>query len=153
MQNTTFATLMTQLFDESDFKTMREFHSAMVSSGTPVNYTTLMSYKKFDVVPSFEKAKAIIQEFNYQISDEDLRKVLLYSQQELRRIKQSRKYIQRGIRLNPRHFGSDMNPEKLERRMQERAEELFGDKATLNMYLEFLIKNDLNEIEKANHAN
>lgn len=153
MQNTTFATLMTQLFDESDFKTMREFHSAMVSSGTPVNYTTLMSYKKFDVVPSFEKAKAIIQEFNYQIPDEDLRKVLLYSQQELRRIKQSRKYIQRGIRLNPRHFGSDMNPEKLERRMQERAEELFGDKATLNMYLEFLIKNDLNEIEKANHAN
>lgn len=153
MQNTTFATLMTQLFDESDFKTMREFHSAMVSSGAPVNYTTLMSYKKFDVVPSFEKAKAIIQEFNYQISDEDLRKVLLYSQQELRRIKQSRKYIQRGIRLNPRHFGSDMNPEKLERRMQERAEELFGDKATLNMYLEFLIKNDLNEIEKANHAN
>jgi hypothetical protein len=144
---------MTQLFDESDFKTMREFHSAMVGSGTPVNYTTLMSYKKFDVVPSFEKAKAIIQEFNYQISDEDLRKVLLYSQQELRRIKQSRKYIQRGIRLNPRHFGSDMNPEKLERRMQERAEELFGDKATLNMYLEFLIKNDLNEIEKANHAN
>lgn len=153
MQSTTFATLMTQLFEESDFRTMREFHTAMVNSGSPINYTTLMSYKKFDVVPSFEKAKSIIQEFNYQITDEELRQILLYSQQELRRIKQSRKYIQRGIRLNPRHFGTDMNPERLERRMQERAEELLGDKATLNMYLEFLIKKDLSEADETNAEN
>lgn len=145
MQTTTFATLMTQLFEESDFRTMREFQAAMVNSGNAINYTTLMSYKKFDVVPSFEKAKVIIQEFNYQLTDEDLRQILIYSQQELRRIKQSRKYIQRGIRLNPRHFGADMNPEKLEREMQERAEMLLGDKATMNMYLEWLIKKDLDE--------
>ena len=139
---------MTQLLEESDFRTVRDLYDSLARAGISISYPTLITYKKFDVVPPFSKAKQILQEFNYQISDESLNEILEYSQSELRKIKQSRKYWQRGLRINPRHIEKEMTVDRLEQRISERAEVLFGDKATFNMYLEFLIKKDLEEEEK-----
>lgn len=138
---------MTQLYEESDFKTMKELSDALGESGTPIKYTTLMSYKKFEVVPPFEKAKQIVHAFEYDLPDDDLQKILDYSRSELKAINSSRRYLQRGFRLNPRHFRKDMTVEQLEQRISERADTLFGDNATINMYIEYLIKKDMEENE------
>lgn len=145
--NITFSALMTQLYDQSDFKTIKELSDAMSDSGAPIKYTTLMSYKKFEVVPPFEKARQIIRAFQYELSDDDLQKILDYSRSELKAINSSRRYLQRGFRLNPRHFKKDMTVEQLEQRISERADVLFGDNATINMYIEYLIKKDMEESE------
>lgn len=138
---------MTQLYEESDFKTMKELSDALSESGAPIKYTTLMSYKKFEVVPPFEKAKQIVRTFEYDLPDDDLQKILDYSRSELKAINSSRRYLQRGFRLNPRHFRKDMTVEQLEQRISERADTLFGDNATINMYIEYLIKKDMEENE------
>ena len=143
--NITFSALMTQLYDQSDFKTIKELSDAMSDSGSPIKYTTLMSYKKFEVVPPFEKARQIIRTFQYELSDDDLQKILDYSRSELKAINSSRRYLQRGFRLNPRHFRKDMTVEQLEQRISERADTLFGDHATINMYIEYLIKKDMED--------
>lgn len=145
--NLTFSVLMTQLYEESDFKTMKELSDALSESGAPIKYTTLMSYKKFEVVPPFEKAKQIVRTFEYDLPDDDLQKILDYSRSELKAINSSRRYLQRGFRLNPRHFRKDMTVEQLEQRISERADTLFGDNATINMYIEYLIKKDMEENE------
>lgn len=145
--NLTFSVLMTQLYEESDFKTMKELSDALSESGAPIKYTTLMSYKKFEVVPPFEKAKQIVHAFEYDLPDDDLQKILDYSRSELKAINSSRRYLQRGFRLNPRHFRKDMTVEQLEQRISERADTLFGDNATINMYIEYLIKKDMEENE------
>lgn len=145
--NLTFSVLMTQLYEESDFKTMKELSDALSESGAPIKYTTLMSYKKFEVVPPFEKAKQIVHTFEYDLPDDDLQKILDYSRSELKAINSSRRYLQRGFRLNPRHFRKDMTVEQLEQRISERADTLFGDNATINMYIEYLIKKDMEENE------
>ena len=85
----------------------------MSDSGAPIKYTPLMSYKKFEVVPPFEKARQIIRTFQYELSDDDLQKILDYSRSELKAINSSRRYLQRGFRLNPRHFRKDMTVEQL----------------------------------------
>ena len=138
---------MTQLYEESDFKTMKELSDALSESGAPIKYTTLMSYKKFEVVPPFGKAKQIVHTFEYDLPDDDLQKILDYSRSELKAINSSRRYLQRGFRLNPRHFRKDMTVEQLEQRISERADTLFGDNATINMYIEYLIKKDMEENE------
>lgn len=145
--NLTFSVLMTQLYEESDFKTMKELSDALSESGAPIKYTTLMSYKKFEVVPPFEKAKQIVHAFEYDLPDDDLQKILDYSRSELKAINSSRRYLQRGFRLNPRHFRKDMTVEQLEQRISERADTLFGDNATINMYIEYLIKKDMEDNE------
>lgn len=145
--NLTFAVLMTQLFDESDYRTVKELSDMLSENGNAIKYTTLMSYKKFEVVPPFEKARQIINAFQYDLSDDDLRNILDYSRSELKAINSSRKYLQRGFRLNPRHFRKDMTVEQLEQRISERANTLFGDNATINMYIEYLIKRDMEENE------
>lgn len=138
---------MTQLFDESDYRTVKELSDMLSENGNAIKYTTLMSYKKFEVVPPFEKARQIINAFQYDLSDDDLRNILDYSRSELKAINSSRKYLQRGFRLNPRHFRKDMTVEQLEQRISERANTLFGDNATINMYIEYLIKRDMEENE------
>lgn len=145
--NITFSVLMTQLYDESDFKTVKELSDQLGEQGYPIKYTTLMSYKKFEVVPPFEKARQIMDTFGYDISDDRLREILDYSRTELKNINSSRRYLQRGFRLNPRHFKKDMTVEQLEQRISERADVLFGDNATINMYIEYLIKKDMEESE------
>ena len=141
MQKTTFATVFGQILAASDMS-LRQAHAYLEERGVQVPYQTLSAYKTFSAVPAYDRALDILKAFDYEIADEDLSELLQYSATELKQYREdARKYLNRGVRINPKFFSEDMTSDDLEFIINQRIEES-GD-GTLNTYLMRLIKEDL----------
>lgn len=143
MELTTFSTILTQLLKYND-KSLRSLVNDMNNhQDVSISYPAFVSYKNYDVVPSFEKASIILNYFNYDITNQELTDILEYSRNELKKLKSDDvKDIRQGIRLSPSYFGIK-ETEDLEVILQKRINELNLEKNTINTYISELIRIDL----------
>ncbi|MBR3354262.1 MAG: hypothetical protein IKG47_02705 [Oscillospiraceae bacterium] len=143
MTSETFSGILIQLMDGSRMN-LRKAHDMLKEKGIQVSYQSLAAYKAFTGVPAYDKAQAILTAFDYPIEESELFDILENSRDRLKEMNQdSRKYLQRSIRINPNLFNSDMTVEALELLLEQRIEEL-GEN-TVNAYVSNLIKKDLIE--------
>lgn len=140
--NTTFSSLITQLMEQMDFST-KDTCKFLSDKGIDIPYSTFASYKSFDTVPSINRAKQILDTFNYEIGDEELREMIQYSKEENRKLKESNGYVQTGIRLATKQFSNDIDSEQLQVMITQRANELIENQPSINSYVTYLIKKDL----------
>lgn len=139
----TFSSLLLQLLVSSN-ETVRDLYRALSYSGNEISYPSLVSYKNFDAIPSFDRAKNILNYYNYLITDDDLVEILDYSRQELKEYRlDNAKYYQRGIRLSPSFFSEDLTVRGLEQLIEQRSVEVDSESGNINQYIARLIKDDL----------
>ncbi len=141
MQLITFSALLTQILGASSMN-LKQSLAVLHERGVSISYSSLSAYKAFTAVPSYERAQEILRAFDYEISDEELTEVLQYSRSELKEYREdARKYLNSGIRLNPKYFGEGMTSADLELLISEQIDDA-GD-GTMNAYLSRLVKEDL----------
>lgn len=136
-----FSILLRQLMESENMK-LKDLYEKLQGAGAQISYPTLSTYRKGNSVPSFRKAKQIVQLFDYPISDEELQDDLLFSKEVLHdQREENPDYIQRSVRIKPELFG--MNADSLQLVLRQRITDLYGDEGNLNRYFNDLIKNDL----------
>ena len=141
----TYSMLLQQILDAVNMND-KSANSFLNENGLAISYPAFWSYRSFRSVPSFERAKAILKGFNYPIEDSDLEEILEYSRVELKNnILETKKYISKGVRLSPRQIAPSLSADELENVIMERARKVIGPDATINNYLNTLVKRDLIE--------
>ena len=138
----TFSGLIRQLLESSNM-TARQLFRILQDRNTDISYPAIGSYKNYDSVPSFDRARAILDALEYEISDEDLADILQYSRDELKTIRQDEQTIQQGVRLSPKFFSDNINAAELRTMIDSRIEEITTVNGNFNSYISWLIKNDL----------
>ena len=137
----TFSTLLTQILNASGMS-LTKASQYLEEKGINVPYSSLAAYKAFTSVPEYDRAVEILNGFDYPISSEELLEVIQYSKSELKDYKtDTRQYLNKGLRLNPKQFQEDMTADELERILEVRMNEI--GEPNLNSYISKLIKNDL----------
>lgn len=137
---TTYSFLLSNLLEQSDYSSVKSFYLSKENQ-LPVSYSTFSNYVNGNLVPTFERAKEILNTFDADMSAEDLTDVLDFSKRALKDIDRNEKYIQHGVRMNCEEFGT--SKVMLERFLQMRSEELTGKTKSFNAYVCMLIKKDL----------
>lgn len=137
---TTYSFLLSSLLEQSDYSSVKSFYLSKENQ-LPVSYSTFSNYVNGNLVPTFERAKEILNTFDADMSAEDLTDVLDFSKRALKDIDRNEKYIQHGVRMNCEEFGT--SKVMLERFIQMRSEELTGKTKSFNAYVCMLIKKDL----------
>ena len=137
---TTYSFLLSNLLEQSDYSSVKSFYLSKENQ-LPVSYSTFSNYVNGNLVPTFERAKEILNTFDADMSAEDLTDVLNFSKRALKDIDRNEKYIQHGVRMNCEEFGT--SKVMLERFLQMRSEELTGKTKSFNAYVCMLIKKDL----------
>ena len=140
---TTFSSLFIQLLSSSN-ETVRSLYRDLRNTGNEISYPSLVSYKNFNALPTFDRARLILNHYNYPLSDLELREMLEYSRQELKDFRlDNSKYYQRGIRLSPSFFGDTLSVQGLELMIEQRTLEVDPEGGSINQYISKLIKDDL----------
>lgn len=138
----TFADLLNSLVRGSGFSKLAVAVEDMKRSGINISYSTVAAYSRLDSCPSIDKAKAILDYFNFEIEDDhQLEDLLRRTRAEIKKTGSDDRYITAGIRIPVDRFESDKA--LLELRISRRAEELLGKSASLNSYIVELIRRDL----------
>lgn len=137
---TTYSFLLSSLLEQNDYSSVKSFYMSKESQ-LPVSYSTFSNYVNGNLVPTFERAREILNIFDAELSAEDLTDVLELSKRALKDIDRNEKYIQHGVRMNCEEFGT--SKVMLERCIQMRSEELTGKTKSFNAYVCMLIKKDL----------
>ena len=141
----TYSTLLQQILDAMDL-TDKRAHQYLQDKGISLSYPAFWSYRSFHSVPTFERAKAILSGFDYGVGDDSLQEILEYSRQELKTNRlETKKYVSKGFRINPKLIDKSLSADELENIMMERARTLIGPNASLNNYLTELVRLDLIE--------
>lgn len=144
MANITFSVLLSQILTASGIRFAKAGYELVRDAGVNVSYSTFANYKAFTTVPSFNMARQILDCFDYQCSDEELRSILDYSNRELHYLRTGEKRIlQRGISLNPEYFEESLSPDALQAMLEDAAQTQLGPDGTVNQYINELIRNDL----------
>ena len=139
----TFSRIMRQLLESSGI-TMRQLYRKLIEMNSDISYPALGSYKNYDSVPSFVRARMILDAFGYEVTDEELSEILQYSRAELKTIREDdQTMIQQGVRLSPRNFSKNMKADELRSMIDQRIAELGPDISNFNSYITWLIKDDL----------
>lgn len=138
----TFSGLMRQLLDSSNMSS-KQLYLVLKEKNAGISYPAIGSYKNFDSVPSFDRAKKILDAFGYDIPDEELTEILEYSREELKSIRQDEQMIQQGVRLSPKYFSKEINAAELRTMIDSRIEEISAVNGNFNSYMSWLIKRDL----------
>lgn len=128
---------------ESSNMTARQLFRILRDRNVDISYPAIGSYKNYDSVPSFDRARAILDALEYEISDDDLSEILQYSRDELKEIRQDEQTVQQGVRLSPKFFSGNINAAELRTMIDSRIEELTSVNGNFNSYISWLIKNDL----------
>lgn len=128
---------------ESSDMTARQLFRILRDRNVDISYPAIGSYKNYDSVPSFDRARAILDALEYEISDDDLSEILQYSRDELKEIRQDEQTVQQGVRLSPKFFSGNINAAELRTMIDSRIEELTSVNGNFNSYISWLIKNDL----------
>ena len=123
--------------------TARQLFRILRDRNVDISYPAIGSYKNYDSVPSFDRARAILDALEYEISDDDLSEILQYSRDELKEIRQDEQTVQQGVRLSPKFFSGNINAAELRTMIDSRIEELTSVNGNFNSYISWLIKNDL----------
>ena len=139
----TFSSIMRQLLESSNI-TMRQLYRKLNENNADISYPALGSYKNYDSVPSFDRARMIFDAFGYDATDDELSDILQYSRAELKTIREDdQTMIQQGVRLSPKNFSKDMKADELRSLIDDRIAELAPDINNFNSYITRLIKDDL----------
>lgn len=139
----TFSSIMRQLLGSSGM-TMRQLYRKLNEENSDISYPALGSYKNYDSVPSFDRARMIFDAFGYDATDDELSDILQYSRAELKTIREDdQTMIQQGVRLSPKNFSKDMKADELRSLIDDRIAELAPDINNFNSYITRLIKDDL----------
>lgn len=143
---TIFSALLSQLLGESKQPANEIVRLITKNDQTiKISYPAFMSYKNFDTVPSYEKAKTILDYFNYKMTEDELAEVLTHSRTELKKIKESEaKTVRQGVRLSPSYFGVE-SADDLSVIIQRRITDLYKEDGSMNTYISDLIKRDLKD--------
>ena len=146
MGEITFAVLLSQILEGSGIRYAKQAYEIIEQNGVRISYSTFANYKSFTTVPEFRIAKEILQSFDYECSDEELRSILEHSSRELKNMRdESRTLLRRGISINPEYYRDDLDADTLQDYIVECAKEELGPDATINEYINYLIKKDLTE--------
>lgn len=141
MQLITFSAMLNQIMNASHIN-LRKAHKLLQENGVSISYSSLAAYKAFTAVPSYERAQEVLRAFDYELSDEELMEVLLYSRSELKEYREdARQYLNKGFRMNPKYFAENMTSDDLELLIDRRIDET--GEGTLNSYVSRLVKEDL----------
>lgn len=139
----TFSTLMMQLLAGSNMKMMDIFR-ILESKNAGISYPSLAAYKNFNAVPSFDRARMILDALDFSISDEELTEMLQFSRDELKRYREDdQKIMQQGLRLQPSYYDKDINAPELREIIEKRALEVLPETGNFNSYVNKLIRDDL----------
>lgn len=144
--NVTFSVLLSQILEASGIRYARKAYELLEERGVKISYSTFANYKSFNTVPEFRLAKQVLECFDYTCTDEELRSILDYSARELKNMRdETRTLVRRGISLNPEYYREDLDADTLQEYITECAKEELGPDATINEYINYLIKKDLTE--------
>ena len=136
---------MRQLLESSNYS-VRDLHQKLAEAGSSISYPALAAYKNYYSVPPFDRARTILNVFEYDIPDTALAEVLQYSREELKSLREDNyEVIQQGLRIQAYQFGGSLNAVQIRDLIDERIAELFDDNGNFNSYVLYLIKNDLIE--------
>ena len=139
----TFSKILIQLLGSSHMN-MRDLYRALQAKDAGISYPALGSYKSFNSVPSFDRARMILDVFGYDISDEELSEILQFSRDELKSIREEDPmFMQQGVRLSPKSFSDDINVTELRSMIDSRIADINPDNGNFNSYVTSLIKDDL----------
>lgn len=138
-----FSVVLRQLIDYSELS-MRDLAAELKQSGSNISYPALAAYKNYYSVPPFDRARQILDMFQYEISDDELIAMLEYSRSELKSMREDNySVIQQGLRIPASQFGQSYNAIQVRDIIDQRIEELLPENGNFNAYVTYLIKNDL----------
>ena len=141
----TFSVILIQLLQGYNMK-MSTLHKRLEEAGAGISYPSLAAYKNFDSVPTFDRARRILDALGYEISDEALTEVLEYSRKELKLMREDDSSVMsQGVRLSPKAFSSEINAYELKELIDQRISDVFSGNGNFNSYVTKLIKDDLIE--------
>ena len=138
----TFSSLFIQLLSSSEMS-LRKVHQLLNDT---ISYPALSSYKNFNTVPPLDRARAILNVFNYPISDDELLEILAYSKKELKEYNEDDdKLYRKSIRIVPSDIQANLTRQALEQIITSRVLDVDPENGNINKYITELIKKDLYE--------
>lgn len=141
--NKLFSSLLIQLFNNTDAKAVDVVKYINDNLDTKISVSTITAYKRSGIVPSYEKARAILEYFNYDLSEDELNEMLIYSRNERKNLDKST--IKNGLSLKPANFNLK-NVDQLSVVLKKRIDDLYEQDGSFNKYVTDLIKRDLLEV-------
>ena len=144
MDNITFSMLLTQIMEGSNIRFANTAYQIIKEHGIDISYPTFANYKSFSTVPPYEVARQILDCFDYECTDAELVEILDYSNRELKNMRQDeRKSFKRTINLIPKNFEDDLSADSLQTLLEMRAQDIYGEEANINKYINYLVYEDL----------
>lgn len=127
------------------------FEEILKEKGIEVSFKTISAYMRGARVPSYERAKALLDILGVPIKEEELIELLERSREK---VKQQKKYfteeeteIRRTItiRIKPKNISPELSAYQGMRVLEDRIRDLFGDENKFSDYVKMLIVKDLRE--------
>ena len=146
-----FSDILKDTIEDNEISSYRNFERLLSEKGiTDIKFRRIAEYCNGYTVPSFEKAKNMLNVLDYEISDEDLTSLLSKSREKAKEVKANFGYIQKGkiqksVFLTYKNLISGFEIDEAESILNDRIEELFGDKTRFSAYVNSLIRKDLKE--------
>ena len=114
-----------------------------------ISFQSIADYVNGNHTPSFDRAKILLQELDYQIDDDELSYAIARNRELIKNendyLSADRKEIKRTIRIKLKTLYPEYQAEDTERLLYGRIQELYGDETKLSQYLQGLIAKDLRE--------
>lgn len=135
-----FFEILTNFFESLRITKCTDACKYLNTKGLEIKRTTLSTYLKGEVVPPYEKAKAILKIIGYEASEEELSGILEFSKENKKKSQAEKNKIETKLFLRPNEFGFE-NVVIFEEVLTDR----YTDKGfdNLNDYLIDLIQKDL----------
>lgn len=129
---------------------VRKFEEVLEEQGiTDINFRRISDYKNGNHTPTYDRAKLMLQTLEYDISEEELLEALKENREEIKSqesyLSSEAKEVRRTIRIKLKRLIPDTEPEEVERFLQNRIEELYGDSTRISDYIQSLIAKDLQQ--------
>lgn len=127
------------------------FEELLGEKGIKISYKTISAYMRGMRLPSYERAKVILETLEIDMQEGELIDLLNRSRE---RIKQQKSYFREEeteirrtitIRIKPKNISPELSAYQGMRILEERIEDMFGDANKLSDYVKHLITKDLKE--------
>lgn len=117
-----------------------------------ITFRRISEYLRNVSTPPFDKARAIMDVMGFPINDEELKESLDFNRELIREEREDEefmrgysKYIKAKIRLKNIEVRKGDTPTQTERVLKDRIAQLYGNENNLSVYIEQLIREDLNK--------
>ena len=145
IENLLFHELFTQLLELNSYKNVVDFKN---KTGIKNSVKSLRGYKNGKIVPSYDTAKAILEQLNY---NENIDGLIKHSNEVIKETRfDENDKIKQGIYLNPsKIMGEGYNAADLSQFIETRMTEITGEpqtsKGRISSYISYLIEKDYQE--------